>query len=175
MTYSKIKKILITEDQIKEKIAEVGKKITEEYQNKPLLLVGILSGSFIFMADLCRAIKTPCEMAFMAAKSYQGTKSTEKINITLDINRDLSQYHVIIVEDIIDTGITLEAIKSIICARTPLSFKIVTLLDKPSCRKNNLQSDISLFSIPNLFVIGYGLDYNEAYRELPYIAEYNDE
>lgn len=173
--YRKIKQELISQEEIQEKIAQVGTTLTQQYQGKPLLLLCILKGSFIFMADLCRAIKTPCEIAFMAAKSYSATESTGKVEITLDIAHDLSKYHVLIVEDIIDTGITLAAITDILKQRNPLSLKIVTLLDKPSKRKNSLKADISLFTVPDLFVIGYGLDCSEHYRELPYIGVYDDE
>ncbi|MCC8161448.1 MAG: hypoxanthine phosphoribosyltransferase [Oscillospiraceae bacterium] len=172
----KIKKVLISEEKIKAKIKETGKQISGEYSGKPLLLVSILNGAFIFMSDFCRAVDIPCEIAFMRAQSYyDGTSSSGEVNITMDIERDISKYHVIIVEDIIDTGRTLSGIIKLLRKRNPLSLKVITLLDKPSRRVVDLKSDISLFTIPDKFVVGYGLDCGEYYRNLPYIAEYGGE
>ena len=171
-----IKQILIPEADLQAKIKEVGAQISKEYDGKPLLLVSILNGAFVFMADLCRAITIPCETAFMCAKSYySGTVSTGVVKITMDLQQDISNYHVIIAEDIIDTGRTLNDVKKMLLARNPLSLKIITLLDKPDRRLVDLKADLSLFTIPDLFVIGYGLDCGELYRNLPYIAEYNEE
>lgn len=170
-----VKKILITEDEIKAAIKKAGADISASYDGRPILLVSILKGAFVFLADLCRAISAPCEIGFMVAKSYQGTNSTGKVNITMDLDRDISGYHVIIVEDIIDTGRTLKDVVEILRSRGPLSLKVVTLLDKPSRRKVDFTADVSLFTIPDHFVIGYGLDCDELYRNLPYIAEYNTE
>lgn len=170
----KIKRIIITEEQIDAEIKKVGKQISDSYDGVPLLLVSILKGSFVFLADLCRAITVPCEIGFMCAQSYySGTVSSGEVKITMDLDRDISKYHVIIVEDIIDTGRTLNYVAELLKSRNPLSFKIVTLLDKPSRRVINLKADISLFTIPDYFVIGYGLDCGEYYRNLPYIAEYD--
>ncbi|MBQ9091210.1 MAG: hypoxanthine phosphoribosyltransferase [Anaerotignum sp.] len=172
---SKINRILITEDEIKEAIARVGKEISDSYDGRPILLVSILKGAFVFMADLCRAITVPCEIGFMAAKSYySGTVSTGAVKITMDLDQDISKYHVIIVEDIIDTGRTLNDVVNLLKTREPLSLKVVTLLDEPSRRVVDFQADIALFTIPDHFVIGYGLDFDEYYRNLPYIAEYNE-
>lgn len=171
---SKIKRVLITEDEIKAKIAEVGAQISHEYEGKPLLLVSILKGAFVFMADICRAVTVPCEIGFMCAKSYyNGTSSSGIVKITMDLDQDISKYHVIIVEDIIDTGRTLSDVIKLLKARDPLSLKVVTLLDKPDRRLVDLKADVSLFTIPDYFVIGYGLDCAEIYRNLPYIAEYD--
>ena len=172
---SKIKRVLITEDEIKAKIAEVGAQISREYEGKPLLLVSILKGAFVFMADICRAVTVPCEIGFMCAKSYyNGTSSSGIVKITMDLDQDISKYHVMIVEDIIDTGRTLsDIIKLLKDYRDPLSLKVVTLLDKPDRRLVDLKADVSLFTIPDYFVIGYGLDCAEIYRNLPYIAEYD--
>lgn len=165
--------IIITEEEIKNKIASVGKQLAAEYQGKPLLLVSILKGAFVFMADLCRAIDAPLEIGFMCAKSYyNGTVSTGTVSITLDLDQDISKYHVIIVEDIVDTGRTLSLVVENLKARNPLSLKVVALLDKPSRRLVDFDADLSLFTIPDLFVIGYGLDCDEKYRNLPYIAEF---
>lgn len=163
--------ILFSEQQIRNKTAEAGNYISRKYKDKPLLVVGILRGSFVFLADLIRTIDIPCEVGFMSAESYEGTESTGKVRITLDLKHDISQYHVIIAEDIIDTGRTLRVVADILKARNPLSLEIITLLDKPSRRIADIDADVSLFTIPDLFVVGYGLDYNEKYRNLPYIAE----
>lgn len=171
---SKIKKILITEEEIKEAVKKAGKEISDSYDGRPILLVSILNGAFVFMADLCREITVPCEIAFMCAKSYyKGTNSSGIVQITMDLEQDISEYHVIIVEDIIDTGRTLNDIVKLLKGRNPLSLKVVTLLDKPSRRIVDFKADMSLFTIPDYFVIGYGLDCGEHYRNLPYIAEYN--
>jgi len=170
----KIKRVLITEDEIKAAIKKAGKEISDSYDGHPILLVSILKGAFVFMADLCRAITVPCEIGFMAAKSYYaGTTSSGVVKITMDLEQDISNYHVIIVEDIIDTGRTLNDVVHMLKTRNPLSLKVITLLDKPSRRKVDFKADISLFTIPDHFVIGYGLDCAEYYRNLPYIAEYD--
>ena len=172
----KIKRVLISEEEIQNKIKAVGAQISQEYEGKPLLLVSILNGAFVFMADLCRAITIPCETAFMCAKSYyNGTSSSGIVKITMDLMQDISRYHVIIAEDIIDTGRTLHDVIELLKARNPLSLKVVTLLDKPDRRLVDLNADVSLFTIPDHFVIGYGLDCGEIYRNLPYIAEYAEE
>ena len=171
----KIKRILITEEEIKQAIARTGKEISDSYDGRPILLVSILKGAFVFMADLCRAVTVPCEIGFMAAKSYyNGTTSSGVVKITMDLDQDISQYHVIIVEDIIDTGRTLSDVVNMLKLRNPLSLKVITLLDKPSRRLVEFEADKALFTIPDHFVIGYGLDCGEHYRNLPYIAEYGE-
>ena len=171
---SNIKRVLFTEQQIHEKIAEAGRELSEKYAGKPLLLVSILNGAFIFMADFCRAVTVPCEIAFMCAKSYYaGTQSCGEVTITKDISQDISGFHVVIVEDIIDTGRTLAAVVELLKKRSPLSLEVVTLLDKPSRRVVDFEPDKALFTIPDYFVVGYGLDCGEKYRNLPYIAEYS--
>ena len=172
---SRIKKVIITEDEIKEAVAKAGKEIDKIYDGRPILLVSILKGAFVFMSDLCRAVSVPCEIGFMCAKSYyEGTVSSGVVKITMDLDRDFSNYHVVIVEDIIDTGRTLNDIVKLLMARGPLSMHVVTLLDKPSRRLVEFKADMSLFTIPDLFVIGYGLDCGEYFRNLPYIAEYSE-
>lgn len=168
-----IKRIIITEEQIRTEIKKAGEFINSVYDGSPILLVSILKGSFIFMADICREVKVPCEIEFMAAKSYfEGTESSGHVEITMDLKHDISKYHVIIIEDIIDTGRTLNEIIKILRIRGPRSLRVITLLDKPDRRVVELKTDYSLFTIPDYFVIGYGLDYGEFYRNLPYIAEY---
>ena len=170
----KIKRILITEDEIKEKIKETGKFIDKLYDGRPILLVSILKGSFVFLADLCRAVSVPNQIAFMCAKSYfNGTVSTGVVQITMDLDVDIAGYNVVVVEDIIDTGRTLKDIVKLLKGRNPASVTVVTLLDKPERRLVDFKTDYALFTIPDHFVIGYGLDCGELYRSLPYIAEYN--
>ena len=170
-----IKRVLISAEEIAEEIKKAGAKIDAIYDGRPILLVAILKGSFVFLADLCRAISVPCEVAFMCAKSYyNGTTSAGVVQVTMDLEQDISQYHVVIAEDIIDTGRTLNDIVKLLRGRNPLSLHVVTLLDKPSRRVVDFAADLSLFTIPDRFVIGYGLDCAEQYRSLPYIAEYDN-
>ena len=169
-----IKRVLITKEEIEQAIARAGKMIDGLYDGRPILLVSILKGAFVFMADLCRAVSVPCEIGFMCAKSYyQGTVSSGVVKITMDLDQeDISNYHVVIVEDIIDTGRTLNDIVRMLRSRNPLSLHVVALLDKPSRRLVEFEADLALFTIPDYYVIGYGLDCAEYYRNLPYIAEY---
>ena len=167
--------IIISKDEIQQKIKETGMLISKKYDGKPLLLVSILKGAFIFLADLCREITIPCEIGFMRVKSYyEGTSSSGDVKILMDIDQDIRNYHVIIVEDIIDTGRTLCDVVEKLKERDPLSLEVVTLLDKPERRVTDFKADMSLFTIPDLFVVGYGLDCGEKYRNLPYIAEYSE-
>lgn len=171
----RIKRVLFTQEEIQEAIRKAGKDISDSYDGNPILLVSILKGAYVFLADLSRAVTVPCEIGFMCAKSYySGTVSTGAVKITMDLDQDVSKYHVIIVEDIIDTGRTLNDVVNLLKTRNPLSLKVVTLLDKPSRRKVDFKADVSLFTIPDHFVIGYGLDCGEYYRNLPYIAEYDE-
>lgn len=170
---SKIKQVLVTKEQIDEAVKKAGAYIDSIYDGRPILLVSILKGAFVFMADLCRAVTVPCEIGFMCAKSYyEGTVSTGVVKITMDISQDVSKYHVVIVEDIIDTGRTLNDVTKMLKMRNPLSLNVVTLLDKPDRRVVDFKADMALFTIPDYFVVGYGLDCGEHYRNLPYIAEY---
>jgi len=167
--------VLITEEEIRAAIKKAGEYIDSLYDGQPILLVSILKGAFVFMADVCRAVSVPCEIGFMCAKSYyEGTKSSGVVKITMDLDRDISGYHVVILEDIIDTGRTLNDIVKVLKARNPLSLRVVTLLDKPSRRVVDFKADMSLFTIPDYFVIGYGLDCAEKYRGLPYVAVYEE-
>ena len=170
----RIKRVIISEEEINQAVKKTGDMLSAEYEGKPLLLVSILKGSFIFLSDLSKEITIPCEISFMAAKSYfEDTNSSGNVQITMDLQQDISNYHVVIVEDIIDTGRTLNELVKILKSRNPLSLKIVTLLDKPDRRVVELNADYSLFTIPDYFVIGYGLDYGEYFRNLPYIAEFD--
>lgn len=168
---SSIDHILISEKQLKDRIHELGVRITEDYNDKQLLLVGILKGSMMFMADLMREIKINTRIDFMSVSSYgSGTVSSGQVRIVLDLNKPIEDYDLLIVEDILDSGATLHYIKELLSARRPRSFRIVTLLDKPSRRKADIQADYSGFVIPDEFVVGYGLDFDENYRNLPYIG-----
>lgn len=170
---SKIKRVLISEDEIRSAVKKAAEMIDSSYDGTPILLVSILKGSFVFLSDLCREIHSPCEIGFMVAKSYyEGTQSSGIVKITMDLQQDISKYHVIIVEDIIDTGRTLNDVVKLLRSRNPVSLKVITLLDKPDRRIVDFKADHSLFTIPDLFVIGYGLDCGEYYRNLPYIAEF---
>lgn len=163
--------VVVTEEKIKEAVKKAGQSLNEIYDGTPLLLVSILNGAFVFLADLCREITVPCEIGFMAAKSYyEGTSSSGEVTITMDLQQDISKYHVVIIEDIIDTGRTLKSVVEKLKSRNPKSLRVITLLDKPSRREVDFNADVSLFTIPDLFVVGYGLDYAEYYRNLPYIA-----
>ncbi len=170
-----IKRIIISEEEIQKKVSEYAEFLSKEYEGKPLLLVSILKGAFVFLSDLTKEMSIPCEIGFMAAKSYfDSTDSSGNVQIVYDLAQDISNYHVLIVEDILDTGRTLSAVVDILKQRDPLSLKIVTLLDKPDRRVADITADYTLFTIPDYFVIGYGLDYGEYYRNLPYIAEYDE-
>lgn len=169
----RINRVVISEDEIRSAIHKAGRYIDDIYDGKPIILVSILKGAFVFMADICRAVSVPCEIAFMCAKSYYaGTSSSGVVRITMDLDRDITDCHVVIIEDIIDTGRTLNDVVKVLKSRNPASLRVVTLLDKPSRRVVEFEADLSLFTIPDLFVIGYGLDCGEQYRNLPYIAEY---
>ena len=172
---ARIKRVLITKEEIDEAVQKAGREIDRIYDGRPILLVSILKGAFVFMADLCRAVSVPCEIGFMCAKSYyEDTVSSGVVQITMDLDRDVSGYHVVVVEDIIDTGRTLSDVVKLLKARNPLSLHVVTLLDKPSRRLVDFKADLSLFTIPDHFVVGYGLDCGEYFRNLPYIAEYGE-
>lgn len=163
--------ILFSEEEIAQIVKKLGAKITEDYQGKNLLVVSILKGSVMFMADLLREIKLPCKIDFMAVSSYgAGTSTTGSVKIIKDLNIDLSGYDLLIVEDILDSGVTLKNLSEMLMLRHPASFKICTLLDKPERRKADVKADYVGAKIPDAFVVGYGLDYDERYRNLPYLG-----
>ena len=165
-----IERILISEEEIQKKVAEMGRKISEDFRDKDPLFVGVLKGCFIFMADLMRYVDIRCSMDFMAVSSYSGTSSTGAVKINKDLSEDIEGRHVIIVEDILDSGVTLNYLKNFLMVRNPASISIATLMDKPARRKADVYADYSCFEIPDAFVVGHGLDYNERYRNLPYIG-----
>ncbi len=167
-----IERILITEEQIHNKIEELGQILTKEYAGKDPVIVGVLKGVVIFYADMIRRIRVPCQMDFMWLSSYSGTDSTGRTIVRQDLKADIQGRHVLILEDIFDTGNSLDFTVKHLMAKEPASLKICTLLDKPERRKPGitLKADYVGFTIPNEFVVGYGLDYNEKYRNLPFIG-----
>ena len=167
-----IQQILITEEQIRNRIAELGRELTAEYAGKNPVIVGVLKGVVVFYADMVRRIKVPCQMDFMWLSSYQGTNSTGGMVVKRDVTVDVKDRHVLILEDIYDTGNSLDFTYRHLLSKGPASLKICTLLDKPERRKPGitLKPDYVGFTVPNEFVVGYGLDYNEQYRNLPYVG-----
>ncbi|HEM62665.1 MAG TPA: hypoxanthine phosphoribosyltransferase [Chloroflexi bacterium] len=166
-----IGEILITEEQIRERTAELAREISEDYRGKDPLLICILKGGLMFLADLMREIQLPVEIDFMAVSSYgDATESSGIVRILMDLQRNIQGRHVLIVEDIIDTGQTLSYIIETLRARDPASIKVCTLLDKSARREVEIPLDYVGFDIPDKFVVGYGLDYGEIYRNLPYVA-----
>ena len=166
-----ILKVLIEEDAIAEKVKELGAKISADYAGKKLLVLGVLKGSFVFMADLIRAITVPCEIEFMAVSSYRaGVKSSGVVKIIKDIDINPQDYNILIVEDILDSGLTLKYLKELLMQRHASDIRIATLLDKPARRAADIQADYTCFEVPDEFVVGYGLDFAEKYRNLPYVG-----
>jgi len=165
-----IERVLISEEELQAKVREMGRKISEDFRGKDPLFVGVLKGCFIFMSDLLRYVDIKCTMDFMAVSSYAGTSSTGAVKINKDLSQDIEGRHIIIVEDILDSGVTLSYLKKYLEVRKPASISIATLLDKPARRKADVYADYFCFEVPDAFVVGYGLDYNEVYRNLPYIG-----
>lgn len=165
-------RILFTEEQIQSRIRELGEILTKEYAGKNPVIVGVLKGVVIFYADMVRKIQVPCQMDFMWLSSYKGTDSTGELVVRQDLKTDIGGRHVLILEDIFDTGNSLDFTVKHLLAKKPASLKVCTLLDKPERRKPGitLQADYVGFTVPNEFVVGYGLDYEERYRNLPYIG-----
>ena len=166
-----IQSILLTEEEIRRRVREMGAEITRDYAGKEPIFVGVLKGCFVFMADLLRQVELPCSMDFMAVSSYgNATSTTGAVKINKDLSRDIQGLDVIIVEDILDSGVTLSYLSKYLMNRKPASIAIATLLDKPSRRKADVHASYSGFEVPDAFVVGYGLDYAEKYRNLPYIG-----
>ena len=170
--HNDIEKILLSEQQIQARIQELGEILTKEYADKNPVIVGVLKGVVVFYADMIRHIQVPCQMDFMWLSSYAGTDSTGKMLVRQDVTADIKGRHVLILEDIFDTGNSLEFTVNHLKKQNPASIKICTLLDKPERRRAGVtvQADYVGFTIPNAFVVGYGLDYNEKYRNLPYVG-----
>lgn len=166
-----VENILVTEEEIKETVKRLGEQISRDYAGKEILAIIILKGSVVFAADLIRALDVPARVDFMQASSYgAGTESSGKINVRLDLGSDIQDKHVLLIEDIIDSGNTLYKLKEMLKARNPASLRICTMLDKPSRRMSPVEVEYVGKEIPDAFVVGYGLDYNETYRNLPYIG-----
>ena len=166
-----IEKVLFSEEELKKRVAELAAMIEKDYEGKEIMLIGVLRGSFVFMADLCRAINLHCTLDFMSVSSYgKGTKSSGQVQITKDLSEDITGCHVIVVEDILDSGNTLSYLLKMLQNRNPASIRLCTLLDKPDRRVKQVEVHYSGFTIPDAFVVGYGLDYAEKYRNLPYIG-----
>ena len=166
-----MQQILFTQDQVAARVQELAAQITRDYAGKTPLVVGVLRGSFIFMADLVRHLDLPLTLDFMAASSYgAGTTSSGLVNIRLDLHDDIAGRDVLLVEDILDTGNTLSKLVAELKGRHPASLKLCVLLDKPEWRTRPLEADYVGFTIPDAFVVGYGLDYDQKYRQLPYIG-----
>lgn len=166
-----ILKVLISQQELHKKVEELGAQISRDYAGKNLMMVSVLKGSVVFMADLMRAVTVPCEIDFMSVSSYgHGVKTSGVVKIVKDLDIDLKNRDLLIVEDILDSGMTLNYIKNMLEQRGTRSIKICTLLDKPERRQVDLQADYSGFSVPDEFVVGYGLDFAERYRNLPYVG-----
>jgi hypoxanthine phosphoribosyltransferase len=163
---------LLNEKRIRDRIAELGKEIARDYAGEPLLLIGVLKGAFIFMADLVRAISIPLSLDFVAVSSYgSSTKSTGVVRILKDLDYPVAGSNLLVVEDIVDSGLTLSYLRKLFLERGPKSLKLCAFLDKPERREVSLAVDYVGFTIPNEFVVGYGLDYNGGYRNLPFVAK----
>ena len=167
-----IEKVLLTEEQIQARIRELGEELSREYADKDPIFVGVLKGVVVFYADMVRRITVPCQFDFMWISSYSGTESTGQMDVKRDISTNIKGRHVVILEDIFDTGNSLSYTYGHLLKKEPASLKICTLLDKPERRNPSvtLQADYTGFVIPNEFVVGYGLDFNEHYRNLPYVG-----
>ena len=166
-----VSKVLYTEEELKEKVRDIGRKISEDYKDEQLIVVGILKGASIFMSDLIRAIDCKVKIDFMVVSSYGNSAETSGVvRILKDLETDISGYHVLLVEDIIDTGTTLSYLKNYLYHRSAESVKICTLLNKPSRREKAVAIDYQGFEVPDEFIVGYGIDYAEDYRNLPYIG-----
>lgn len=165
-----VESILISEEELKQICKDLGEQITRDYEGKNLLVVSVLKGAVVFMADLLREIKCDCQIDFIAVSSYSGTKTTGVVKFKKDLDIDPDGMDILIVEDILDSGITLSYLSGVLKGRNAKSIKICTLLDKPANRKADIKADYVGRVIPDAFVIGYGLDYDEKYRNLPYIG-----
>lgn len=171
-----IKYVLYSEEHLKEVVTALGKQISEDYRGRNLLLVSILKGSVVFMTDLMRSIDIPCQIDFMAVSSYgSGVKSSGTVRILKDLDRDIRGYDILIVEDILDSGMTLNYLMELLYARDPNSIRICTLFDKPERRAVDIYADYKGIEVPDEFIVGYGLDYDEKYRNLPFVGVLKEE
>lgn len=163
-----VESVLLTQQQIRERVAQLGRRLSEDYAGKNPVLVSVLKGAYIFMADLSRALTIPCSVDFMAVSSYgRGTESSGTVRIIKDLDTNIQNKHVIVVEDILDSGVTLSHLLGLLQGRGPASLRLVALLDKPARRQAQVEIDYRGFEVPDAFLVGYGLDYAEKYRNLP--------
>lgn len=162
--------VFLSAEQIRERVQALGREIARDHQGMPLTLVGVLKGSFLFLADLCRAVDLPLEIDFVGASSYEGTSTTGEVRLTRDLSRPVEGRHVVLVEDILDTGLTLRRLLDVLAAHRPASLKVCALLEKPARARVRIPLDYRGFVIGDEFVVGYGLDHEERYRNLPYIG-----
>ncbi len=167
-------KVFISQEQIANRVKELAKKIDQDFAGEEVIVIGVLNGAFMFVADLIREIKSPVYLDFIAASSYEGTQSTGNLKILKDIKVDIKNKNVIVVEDIVDTGLTIKELQKNLLSRDPKSLKLCTLLHKPARTIHENQIDYLGFEIEDKFVIGYGLDFDGRYRELPYIGVYGE-
>lgn len=165
-----VQEVLLSTEQIKEICQRLGKQISQDYKDKNLLVVGILKGSVPFMADLLREIDIPCQIDFMAISSYHGAKTTGNVQFKKDLDIDPDGFDILVVEDILDTGISLKFVSDVLLKKNANSVKICTFIDKPANRVADIKADYVGYISPDAFLVGYGLDYNEKYRNLPYLA-----
>lgn len=166
--------ILFPEETINRRVGELAGQISRDYDGRDLLLVGVLKGAFIFMADLIRALKVPCRVDFVRLASYGGAQSTGNVRITKDLETPIAGCDILIVEDIVDTGLTLSCLVAVLRERGPASLRVCAFLDKKERRQVSFEADYVGFAIPDVFVVGYGLDYNENYRFLPDVCMLKD-
>jgi hypoxanthine phosphoribosyltransferase len=165
-----VARVLVSDTAIRRKVRQLGQQISRDYKGRKIILVSILKGSVVFLADLLRSIEVPCAVDFMAVSSYVGSETSGVVRVTMDLRETPEGKNIILVEDIVDTGLTLAYLKNSLLARGVRSLKVCALLDKPECHRVPVRLDYLGFSIPNEFVVGYGLDYDERYRSLPYIG-----
>lgn len=171
MEYQHKIEVMFTKEEIAEKIKLLGEQITKDYEGKPVVLISVLKGSFVFMADLVRAIDLPVHLDFISAKSYTGTTSGGVVNVKMDAELDIKDKHILLVEDILDTGRTLNVLKETLISKGAKDVKIAAFLDKPSRRVIDIHADYYCYTIEDRFVVGYGLDYDEDYRNLDFVGE----
>ena len=170
-----VEKVLISEEEIVTRCKQLGKQISEDYEGKTPIIIGLLKGSVPFMAELIKYITVDCELDFMAVSSYSGTESMGDVKIVKDLDHSIQGYDAIVVEDIVDTGKTLQKVKNMLYAKGAKTVKVVSLLDKPDRRIVDIEAEYVGFTIPNEFVIGFGLDFNQKYRNLPYVGVLKEE
>ena len=171
MSHPDIERVLFTEDEIKARVKELGQQLSRDYAGREVFCIGVLKGCFVCMADLLRSMDVKCELDFMVVSSYgSGTTTSGAVRITKDLGRSIEGKDVLVIEDILDSGVTLHYLRGFLEQRNPASFRICTLFDKPARRKADIAADYVGFLCPDEFIVGYGLDYDEKYRNLPYIG-----